>query len=129
MRSSLALEIVDGLKAMKSARIFAVAIATLTIDATILTPGYYFTVLKSLSPWAGINRQGSLVLSGSTHYGMAYADGSANLGTIFKINTDGTSFTVLHSFAGGGGAIGAWLVIALIGLSASQGIALARTRT
>jgi uncharacterized repeat protein (TIGR03803 family) len=44
---------------------------------------------------------GSLIASGSTLYGMTENGGSADLGTIFKINTDGTGFGLLHSFVGG----------------------------
>jgi uncharacterized repeat protein (TIGR03803 family) len=41
-----------------------------------------------------------LILSGNTLYGMAYLGGSSGDGTVFAINTDGTGFTTLHSFAG-----------------------------
>jgi uncharacterized repeat protein (TIGR03803 family) len=44
---------------------------------------------------------GELTLDGTTLYGMTYAGGSSGLGTIFKINTDGTGFGVLHTFTGG----------------------------
>src|SRR4030042_1374463 len=40
----------------------------------------------------------SLICSDSTLYGMTSYGGSSDLGTIFKINTDGNSFQVLHSF-------------------------------
>ena len=39
-----------------------------------------------------------LVLDGNTLYGTTFDNGSGNSGTIFKIDTDGNSFTVLHSF-------------------------------
>jgi uncharacterized repeat protein (TIGR03803 family) len=39
-----------------------------------------------------------LILSGNTLYGTASVGGIAGLGTVFAINTDGTSFTNLHSF-------------------------------
>jgi uncharacterized repeat protein (TIGR03803 family) len=39
-----------------------------------------------------------LIVSGSTLYGTAPDGGSSNAGTIFKIGTDGTGFTILHRF-------------------------------
>src|SRR5204863_8871854 len=52
----------------------------------------------------GANNDGSapwtdLVLSGNTLYGTASRGGGANSGTIYKVNTDGTGFTTLHSFS------------------------------
>lgn len=44
------------------------------------------------APWAG------LLLDGATLYGTASRGGDAGSGTIFKLNTDGTGFTRLHSF-------------------------------
>ena len=49
----------------------------------------------------GYEPYGSLILSGSTLYGMTSRGGDSDLGTIFKIETDGTGFTLLHEFAGG----------------------------
>jgi uncharacterized repeat protein (TIGR03803 family) len=48
----------------------------------------------------GCDPQGSLILIGSTLYGMADYGTSGN-GTIFKVGTDGNGFTVVHSFTGG----------------------------
>jgi uncharacterized repeat protein (TIGR03803 family) len=39
------------------------------------------------------------ILSGNTLYGAAYDGGISGSGTVFKINTNGTGFTVLHHFA------------------------------
>jgi len=44
---------------------------------------------------------GSLTFSKGQLYGMTYAGGSSNFGVIFRINMDGTSFILLHSFVGG----------------------------
>src|SRR5882762_8535847 len=44
------------------------------------------------TPYAG------LILSGSTLYGTAVWGGSSDAGMVFAINTDGTSFTNVHSF-------------------------------
>jgi uncharacterized repeat protein (TIGR03803 family) len=45
----------------------------------------------------GSEPRAALILSGNALYGTAYSGGSANNGTVFKINTDGTGFTNLHS--------------------------------
>jgi uncharacterized repeat protein (TIGR03803 family) len=49
------------------------------------------------------NREGAtptgLILAGDTLYGAALSAGSSGSGTLFKLNTSGTGFTVLHSFA------------------------------
>jgi uncharacterized repeat protein (TIGR03803 family) len=37
-------------------------------------------------------------VSGTTLYGLTTGGGSADLGTVFKTNTDGTAFSVLHTF-------------------------------
>jgi uncharacterized repeat protein (TIGR03803 family) len=42
-----------------------------------------------------------LVLLGNTLYGTAQSGGSSSSGTVFSVNTDGSSFTTLHSFLGG----------------------------
>jgi len=47
----------------------------------------------------GSSPAGTLILSGSTLYGAASIGGTNDTGTVFSINTDGSSFTVLHSFA------------------------------
>ena len=69
------------------------------------TDGSGFTTIYSFTAYSpGTNSDGatpvaSLVLAGNTLYGTASAGGSANsFGTIFKVNTDGTGFTNLHTF-------------------------------
>jgi len=46
-------------------------------------------------PW------GSLILQGTTLYGMSLYGGASNAGAIFKISVEGTGFALLHSFVGG----------------------------
>jgi len=58
--------------------------------ANVLT--YWFTNMDGVRP------DGGLILSGNTLYGTATRGGISSWGTVFKINTDGTGFTVLHSF-------------------------------
>ncbi len=65
--------------------------------------GTGFMLLHSFAGGAvdGALPYGSLALKGSTLYGMTYRGGTYGIGTIFKINTNGTGFALLHSFAGG----------------------------
>jgi uncharacterized repeat protein (TIGR03803 family) len=44
---------------------------------------------------------GGLTLSGSTLFGTTWNGGPAAAGTIYSMNTDGSNFQVLHTFAGG----------------------------
>jgi uncharacterized repeat protein (TIGR03803 family) len=65
------------------------------------TDGTQFTELRSFtnSP-DGARPDAMLVLSGSRLYGTTYLGGSAGYGTVFALNTDGTGYAVLKSFAG-----------------------------
>jgi uncharacterized repeat protein (TIGR03803 family) len=67
------------------------------------TDGTGFAVLHSFAGGSadGASPYGSLTLSGSVLYGMTFAGGANSLGTVFKVNADGSGFAVLHSFAGG----------------------------
>jgi uncharacterized repeat protein (TIGR03803 family) len=51
----------------------------------------------------GAYPEGPLLLAGDSLYGTATEGGSGGAGTVFKLDTNGTSFTVLHSFTNGGG--------------------------
>jgi uncharacterized repeat protein (TIGR03803 family) len=66
------------------------------------TDGTGFTLLHSFAGGVsdGRNPFGSLTLDGSTLYGMTQQGGSSGYGTAFQMNTDGTGFTLLHSFTG-----------------------------
>ena len=44
---------------------------------------------------------GSLVVSGSTLYGMTCYGGNPDVGTVFSMDVDGSDFLLLHDFAGG----------------------------
>jgi uncharacterized repeat protein (TIGR03803 family) len=48
----------------------------------------------------GSNPHAGLVLAGSTLYGTTYSGGASSYGVVFKVNTDGAGFAVLHSFSG-----------------------------
>src|SRR5678815_4117627 len=68
------------------------------------TDGTGFTLLHNFSGndiTDGRAPTGSLTLSGSTLYGTAFVGGSADEGVIFRVNTDGTGYGLLHNFTGG----------------------------
>jgi len=67
------------------------------------TDGGNYTNLHDFAGGAddGANPYGSLILDGSTLYGMAWYGGDSDYGVIFKIETNGSNFTIMHEFAGG----------------------------
>ena len=72
----------------------------------IQTNGTGFTVIKNFpltdittgTNSDGASPQAGLVLSGSTLFGTTMKGGSGGSGTVFSLNTNGTSFAVLKSF-------------------------------
>jgi uncharacterized repeat protein (TIGR03803 family) len=88
----------------------------------INTDGSGFTNLYSFTatdPDTGTNSDGAnpvagLILSGNTLYGTATSGGSSGNGTVFAIHTDGTGFTNLYSFNGGGIGDGSFPLAGLI---------------
>lgn len=73
----------------------------------IQTDGSGFSLLHGFPGIYGFGGPtGSLLLSGSTLYGMTYLGGDNHLGAVFKIQTDGSGFTILHSFGGRLGLFG-----------------------
>jgi uncharacterized repeat protein (TIGR03803 family) len=74
------------------------------------TDGTGYTVLKHFTGSDGRNPEAGLTLSGSTLYSTTYLGGtngtnggSLGYGTVFKVNTDGTGYTVLKHFTGSDG--------------------------
>ena len=69
------------------------------------TDGTGFTTLKTFSgpPNGGVRVPG-LVVMGNTLFGVMSGGGTWNLGTIFKIGTDGNGYAVLKEFNGRDGA-------------------------
>src|SRR6266404_5911177 len=49
----------------------------------------------------GINPNAGVIVSGNTVYGTTATAGNSGKGTVFAVNTDGSGFTILHTFAGG----------------------------
>src|SRR5207249_8175964 len=67
------------------------------------TDGSDFAVLHSFTAYSSSNADGAdpraeLTLVGSTLYGTTAAGGSGGSGTVFKVDTNGNGFAVLHSF-------------------------------
>ena len=67
--------------------------------AQTFTNLHSFTAMSGLTNSDGANPYAGLTLSGNTLYGTAAYGGSFCVGTVFAVNTDGTGFTNLHSFA------------------------------
>jgi len=71
-----------------------------SFSATSGTSGVYQNGTNS----DGVHSFGGLILSGNTLYGTASGAGTNGNGTVFAVNTNGTGFTVLHSFTAALGA-------------------------
>src|SRR5579859_5595410 len=64
-----------------------------------------FTTLRSFTYSDGANPAAGLIQgTDGGLYGTTYQGGAGGSGTVFKVNTDGTNFTLLHSFSGSDGA-------------------------
>lgn len=89
---------------------FVRLLRTVVLALSVSTaPAQPFTVLHTFMPPSNTNVDGAgpaaeLALSGSTLYGAtsggANGSGTNNYGTIFSLSTDGSAFTVLHTFSG-----------------------------
>jgi uncharacterized repeat protein (TIGR03803 family) len=66
-------------------------------NGTAFTNLHSFTAFSNSTNSDGAGPEAGLILSGSTLYGTASGGGSAGAGTVFKLNTDGTGFTNVHS--------------------------------
>ena len=89
--------------------LYGVAQGALTVtDGDVFrvnTDGSGYTNLHSFTASGdGAIPLGGLVLSGNTLFGTASYGGSGGAGTVFRINTNGSSFTNLHNFSGSDGA-------------------------
>jgi uncharacterized repeat protein (TIGR03803 family) len=71
---------------------------------SVPTTGGSLTVLFAFDYTHGALPYGSLIISGSTLYGMTAYGGDYGQGTIFSISTSGGTPTILHSFDGADGA-------------------------
>lgn len=81
---------------------------------SVSTSGSNFTVLHTFAPYAadpstddltnadGAHPSGTVCLAGGVLYGTAENDGTNGWGTVFALNTNGSNFTVLHTFSNNG---------------------------
>jgi uncharacterized repeat protein (TIGR03803 family) len=73
---------------------------------SVSTDGAGFAILHDFTATAdppytntdGAYPQAGVILSGDTLYGTTYHGGTSVIGTVFRINIDGTGYTNLHSF-------------------------------
>lgn len=80
----------------------------INIDGSGFATLHSFSATTGLGGSDGTNSDGQysltgLILSGNTLYGTAYWGGSSGVGTVFAVNTDGSSFTTVHNFTSGDG--------------------------
>jgi uncharacterized repeat protein (TIGR03803 family) len=68
------------------------------VPAGRVTAQTFTTVHHFNSVSDGSNPSAGLILSGNTLYGAAVYGGSSGNGTLFRVNTDGSGYTNLHSF-------------------------------
>lgn len=71
------------------------------VSAGTFTLLHSFPALNNKTNSDGASPVGELILSGATLYGTALYGGVASNGVVYALNTDGTGFTNLYSFAGG----------------------------
>src|SRR5579862_7075025 len=69
------------------------------LTAQIFTNLHSFAAAPYYTNSDGAYPYGGVILASNTLYGTALSLGSSGNGTVFKVNTDGTGFTNLHSFA------------------------------
>ena len=72
--------------------------ATLSLILARPVMAQSFTVLHTFLGSDGAGSRAGLVLSGDTLYGTTAYGGSNGLGTVFRVNTDGTGFTNPYAF-------------------------------
>ena len=66
---------------------------------SVNTDGTGFATLHSFMRYTnGTQPRSGVILSGHTLYGTAWQGGLAGNGTVFALNTDGTGFTIVHTF-------------------------------
>ena len=74
----------------------------LALLATPARAQVLYQQLKSFGVQPGVTVEGPLVQDNNgVFYATTQSGGASDLGTVFRVNADGSGYTVLHSFAGG----------------------------
>jgi len=93
---------------------------------SVSTNGGGYTVLKTFAGYPdGAIPESALTLSGNTLYGTTLYGGTGNNGTLFKINLDGTGYSILKNFPpniSGTNIDGGLNYVATAGLTLSGGV-------
>ena len=76
-----------------------------SVDAQTYSTVHNFSATNDNGSGSYTNRDGAnpyaaLLLADGVLYGTSFSGGDAGVGTLFKVNTDGSGFTNLHSFTG-----------------------------
>ena len=90
IKKSFALSVLAGLEMVLPCQELAQTFSRLYSFSETSTP--------SFTNQDGANPYGRLTVLGNTLFGAAQYGGNTGNGVVFKLNTDGTAFTVLHSF-------------------------------
>src|SRR5262245_60065040 len=84
-------------------RVFGLVLMLFAFGQASQSSAQVFKALYSFAGSSAIQRI-DLVLSNDTLFGTMDGDGATNQGSVFKLKTDGTGFTNLHSFIESDGA-------------------------
>ena len=101
--SSLLPALIAGLCLTLPGHLTAQTFTTLYSFTATPVPPNYAPGINNNTNTDGAWPQAGLTLFGNTLYGAASFGGSSGIGTVFAVSADGTGFTNLHSFTGGGG--------------------------
>jgi uncharacterized repeat protein (TIGR03803 family) len=77
--------------------------AGFTVLKAFGAPGYSDPFRGTIINSDGLDPFGAVAVSDNTIYGTTYTGGASGYGTVFRVSTDGTGFTVLKNFTGSDG--------------------------